>query len=153
MRHSPGYSVVELLIVVGIIFLLAAASFVAFYSLNQRKSLDTSAEELRAELDNARALTLDSKNADQWGIHVASTSVTLFEGSSYNAAASSNVVSSLASSVQVSGISLQGGGSDIVFDRLTGATSKYGSVVLSLVSSSTISRTIKVYATGIADIQ
>src|SRR3989344_5084489 len=153
MRTSRGFSLVETLVVIGIIAILAALTLQTYVSVNVSKALDTDALRVIAEIGQARSLTVGSKNDTEWGVHIASSSVTLFEGDTYDPGASSNIVSPLNSVVQVSSISLKGGATDIVFERLTGNTTSTGTIALSYVGSSTVSRVITIYGTGVADVQ
>lgn len=153
MVSPRGVSLVEVLIVIGILAIIAALTFETYISVNANKALDFDAQRIIAELSQARSLTLGSKNGTEWGIHVASTSVTLFEGDAYIEGASGNMVSSLNPVVRISNISLYGGGADIVFKRLTGNTNVTGTILLSNVASSSVSRVITIYGSGVADVQ
>lgn len=143
----------ELLISTAILLLLAALTYQAFQSTNSHKALDTGALKVLTELRNARSLTLSSKHAQPWGVHIASSSVTLFQGGVYDAATTTNVVTALNSFVTISSTILAGGGSDVIFERLTGETAHFGTITLSLIASSTMKRTITVYETGVVEMQ
>ncbi len=121
--------------------------------MNSSKALDTEALRIVSELNMARSLTLSSMYAAQFGIRLASSSVTLFQGASYNAASATNTTSLLNSRVRISNINLSGGGLDVVFQRLTGKTSQSGDVTISLISNASSSKTITIYATGLVEIR
>ena len=150
---ARGASLVELLIVIGVIALLSATSYVTYKNMNVSKALDTDTLHVLAELQQARSLTLSSKNADVYGVHFAASDVTLFQGATYAAGAGTNIVTSLNSAVTISSTTLAGGGSDVIFQRLTGETAQSGTVTLSLVASSSVKKTIQIYGTGIVDVQ
>ncbi len=146
-----GVTLVELLMVVAILFVLFAVTTRTFQGVNSGKALDTEALHIISELNEARSLTLSSKYANPFGIHFASSSVTLFQGATYDAGSATNTVTLLNSLVHVSSIDLAGGGSDVVFQRLTGKTVHSGSITLSLISSASTSKTIMIYTTGLVD--
>ncbi len=133
--------------------ILATLTYGAFQTTNRHKSLDTDALKVLNQLKQARSLTLAAKNADQWGVHLATSSVTLFEGASYDAGDSSNVIVPMHPLVTISNIDLAGGGSEVIFDRLTGETAHAGTTTLSLVASSTVQRTLVIYRTGVVEMQ
>src|SRR3989344_4820059 len=153
MSSARGVSLVETLVVIGILAIMAALTFETYVSVDVNKALDTDAERIVAELSHARSLTIGSKNSTPWGVHIASTSVTLFAGDTYVEGENGNVVSSLHPKVEVSSISLDGGAVSIVFQRLAGDTTTTGTITLSSVASSSIARTITIYGTGMADVQ
>ncbi len=153
MGLDRGYSLVELLVVMAVLSLIAALSLRTYFALKEHEILDSDAVRISAELAEARSLTLSGKDGNQWGVHLASTSVTLFEGASYSSGASGNIVTSLDPSLVISVISLSGGGNDAVFQRLTGNTTENGAVTLTLIASSTESKTITIYGTGLTNVQ
>lgn len=131
--------------------MLSAMTYETYQLTNRSKALDTDALKVLTKLREARALTLASKNDAQWGVHLASSSITLFEGASYDAGDASNVNINLNPLVTLATITLEGGGSDVVFDRLTGSTPQSGTTTLSLIASSTMTRTIVIYETGVVE--
>lgn len=153
MRRSSntGFSYIELLVVMGVIVLLAGLTFRSYRTITASKSLSGDAMRVVAELIKARSLTLASKNADQYGVHFGATSVTLFEGASYSVGNAGNVVSTLSPLLTISSITLSGGASDVIFDRLTGTTAQNGTITLSSTDNST-SKTITIYETGLSEI-
>jgi len=146
-----AYSIVELLVVLGVLALIAAITLEMYVTLNAGKALDTDAQRIVAELAEARSLTLAAKNDSAWGVHMASSSVTLFQGT-YASGASSNVTTTLNPHVTLSTISLSGGGSEVTFQRLTGETTNSGSLILTLDHPSR-TKTIAIGQTGLAQIQ
>ena len=153
MIRARGASFVEILVVIGVLALMAVITFQTYVTVNANKALDTDAQKIMAELGEARSLTIGSRDGSPWGLHVASTSVTLFEGATYSAGASGNVTTALNSVVQVDRVNILGGGTDIIFQRLTGATTATGTMKLIYTASSTVSRTITIYGTGVADVK
>ncbi|MBX4181331.1 hypothetical protein KW807_00505, partial [Candidatus Parcubacteria bacterium] len=102
-------------------------------------------------LNEARSTTLSSLNASQYGVKVDPTQVTLFKGSSYSVGAPDNVLNTLDSSVGIRNISLAGGATQVVFDRLTGRTGESGTFELYLINDPTSSSTISVSGSGIIE--
>lgn len=148
LQSKRGFTFIEIMIVLGILGLLSAIIFSTFISLRKSQALDKDTEIVAEVLTQARSQTLSSQNASQYGVHIASAGITLFTGSSYIAGAATNQSFSLTATDSIVTISLAGGGSDIVFDRLTGETSQNGSVVISSPSASRV-RTITIYRTGL----
>ena len=155
MKRSKdrGVSLVELLVVIAILAILSVMTFQTFLKLNSTKAIETDAFRVLLELQEARSLTVSSKNAHQYGVHFATTSVTLFEGASFDSASSTNVTTALNSAVVVASTTFTGAGVDVIFQRLTGETSESGTVTLSLVAASSTSKTITIYKTGVAELQ
>ena len=149
---SRGFTLVEILIVIAIIATLSGLSFSAFHNLNASRALEREAGRVVAELQKARSLTISSKNNAQFGVHVQSSQVTLFQGTTFIAGSSTNSVTSINPLVTISSISLQGGVSDVIFQRITGKTSGSGTLVVSRIGTSAI-KTITIYATGLIDVQ
>src|SRR3989344_8298077 len=139
---SSGMTLMELLVAIGILLVLFALSIRTFQGVNSGKALDTEAERIVTQLNEARSLTLSSKYASQYGVHFASSSITLFQGAIYNAASATNTTELLNSLVRISQIDLTEGGSDVVFQRLTGVAMQSGSLTLSLQSDASASKTI-----------
>jgi hypothetical protein len=133
---KKGITVVEILIVIAIIFLLTTIVFVALKTFKDKQILNSETEKIVSTIQDARNRTLASVDDTSYGVHIASTSVTLFRGIMFSLGSSTNEVLELNSSVEVGGVSLEGGGTEIVFERLTGSTLDYGSVSLDLVSGS-----------------
>ena len=132
-----GVTLLEILIVIGILVVVTTLLIAAFGSFKKQKPLDGGVALLVAMLTDARSRTLASQNDSVWGVHIEVNRFVLFRGSVYTSGAADNEAASLPPEVEVSATSLSGGGSDVVFARLTGTTSKSGSVTLILTNAST----------------
>lgn len=123
----------------------------SFGQLNQNQVINKNTELVATVLREARSLTLSSKGGNQYGIHLESSQAVLFQGSTYNPVATSNVSYLLNPLGNISGVTLVGGGSEIIFDRLTGDTSQSGIIKLSLVADQSSTRTITISSTGLVE--
>jgi len=147
MKTNKGFTLIEILTVIGIFIVIFSFTFYFFGGLDKRESLEKDVAGVTALIRNARLLSIASKNASVFGIHFESDKVILFEGSTYNPGAPSKIIN-LSRKVYISSYSLNNGGQDIVFSRLVGDTINFGTVTLSLKDSST-STTITILKTGV----
>jgi Tfp pilus assembly protein FimT len=154
-NYTKGISVLEILITIAILAVVTAVTFTAFVNTYKYHALDKAEATVMSMLNQARTYTLASQNAASYGVHIATSTVTLFYGAAYAANEPSNEVVQLDRRVYVATTTLNGGGSNIVFSRLTGMTTNYGTITLGLVSTSTDSTstttTIRIHQTGIIE--
>lgn len=148
---SRGFTLIELIIVLGIIAVISGIISSTFIESRRVQAVDRDAETVVEVIRSARSKTLSSQNASVYGVHIDSTSVTLFAGLTYVAGAMGNIVTQLTASEIIATTSLTGGGSDIVFKRLTGETNQNGTITI---ASSRIpkSRIITIFNTGMVEI-
>ena len=150
---QKGMTLLEILIVISIGAFLITTSFSSFFSLSKREVLRGEAFQVLSVITRARSQTLASKNDTQYGVHLATSSITMFSGSAYVANNSGNIVIKLNSAVSIATTTLSGSGSDIIFNRLSGTTSQYGTTTISLVKDTAQYKMIVIYSTGIAEIK
>jgi Tfp pilus assembly protein FimT len=141
----------EILFSLSILLILFFIVTSVFSSIAKKQSVESDANLIHSILIQARNQTITSQNASQYGVHFASTSVTLFAGSSYNPSDTSNQIYFLNPSDTILTLSFNGGGTDVVFLRLTGETTQDGVLtVRSLLASST--KTITLFKTGLVEV-
>lgn len=149
MSKKSGFTLAETLMVVAITIMVSAITMFSFSAYGSTEAISKDQSRVVSVLEKARALTLNSYNSSQYGVHFASSTVTIFTGVTYNPLATSNIVTTLNSKVQISDVALSGGGNDIIFNRLSGETNQMGTTTLSLISASTTVRTVTVYGSGL----
>ena len=147
---ARGFTIVEILVVLVIMGIIVTIVQSSFSRLNSSQALNTEADGVLSMVERARARSVSSENASEYGIRFASTSVTLFAGKIYGAS-STNEIKNLNSNVRISNINLTGGVSDVYFNRLSGKPSATGTVALSLVGGASTTKTITIYNTGQSD--
>jgi len=152
-RPLFGFTVLEILIVIAIISILSAISFYSFSDLNKREVLEKETLKVLSLIQDARSLTLSSKNSSQYGVYFNTGSIVSFVGDTFNPSDTANVATNLSSRVSVSSINLEGGGSEVVFQRLSGKTDQSGTINISLVSDINSSTTIRIFETGLSEIE
>ena len=150
--NMKGLTLIEIIVVIAVIVMLFFIILSAFSGFNRNYALDTSAGEVAEIISEARSFTLASKGDSAYGVHFESDQVTLFKGVTYSSSDPDNQITTLSSLVTLSDISISGGVSDIVFERLTGDLDNDGTVTISLVSDSSKTRTITFSKTGIVEV-
>ncbi len=145
-----GFTAAEFLIVIAILALLSIGTVSTFVGFRDSQALSKDTELVVETLRQARSQTLTSQNSSQYGVHIGTTNITLFAGATYTAGSASNQVFPLTSRDTVVTITLTGGGSDVVFKRLSGETSQNGTIVLTSASSSK-TKTVTIYKTGLVE--
>lgn len=140
------------MIVVAIVVILAALVANPFIGFRNQQALSGAAEEILSVLQQVRVKTLTAEGGSQYGVHFSSNQVTIFAGAIYNPGNPANQSSDLSSAVTISNINLTGGGSDVIFQKLTGVTSQSGTIVVALSSDASETKTVTINGNGISDV-
>ena len=148
-----GFSLIEIIIAMAIGAVLVAVVVISFSSLRNSKTVDISADQILSVINEARVKSVSSEDYSRFGVHFETSRVVLFKGDIFTEPNSSNTETLLSSLAEISDISLNGGGADMVFQKLTGKTSNGGSLRVRLKSDNNKYKTISVKSTGIANIQ
>jgi len=150
--YYKATSVITILVVIAVIGALVAIILPPLSASRAKQNLNGNVDEVVSMLVTARSQTLASYNSKNYGVYITSNSITLFTGPTYNANAVDNVVKELDTGITISTISLNGGGSSVLFDRLKGSTSGYGTIVVQVTGNNTYLKTITIHSTGLVSV-
>lgn len=143
-----GFTLVELLVVMAISALLVGGAVVSWGNLRAGSGLAAAADSVRATLEQARLQALARQDDAGWGVKVDTNSVTLFKGPIFAAGEAANRIVNLPAGVKIQTISLENGGSEVLFDGLTGTTTP-GSVVVAAGDEPSQQKTIYIARSGV----
>ncbi len=153
LNASPGFTLIELLVALAIVAIVSVISVSSFSSVNSEEALSLEAGKIVSLLSKAQAFTISAKGGTAYGVHFEERKVVLFSGTTYSPASPENQIQILNRAVKISSVSLSGGGSEVVFQKLSGGTLQSGIVTLSLVNNVNASTTVTIGATGVAYIK
>ena len=148
--RQQGFTLIEVMITLAIATILCVTTLSSLLHVNAADALRTEKEKILSLIVDGRSRTISARNASVYGIHFEERKVVLFKGTSYNAGAAGNEVQSLHDAVKVSAITLSGGGSEVLFKKLSGGTTQIGTIRLSSISDANASTTITISGTGTA---
>ncbi len=155
MKYTKGISALEIIIVISVIGILSAIILPNLSKFRDEQALATTTADIVSLLNEARVSTLSSINSSQYGVHFESSRAVLFAGTSFTEPNATNKEISFSSVVTIptsGGISIAGGGSNIVFHRLTGGPTAYGTITIQLKSNSSRQKTITIGKTGLVSV-
>ncbi|RJQ30796.1 hypothetical protein C4572_03475 [Candidatus Parcubacteria bacterium] len=147
-----GFSVIEFLAAAVIGIILTVSVILSFQGFRNGKMLDSATDEVLGLINEARMKTLYSEGDSRYGIRFEAGRAVLFKGTSFSEGDPANKVLTFSPLLEISGINLSGGGSEVVFERLTGKADKSGAIALR-VKSSGATKNISIKTTGIVSIQ
>ena len=145
-----GFTLIETLLALGIVAIIAAISVMSLSNFNKDKALSIEVEKVLSLITKARSLTLAAKDDSGYGVHFEERKSVLFKGASYSSSAATNQIQLLNDEVKISAIALTGGATDVVFQKLSGATTQNGTLTLASVRNASQTKMITIAMTGIA---
>ena len=104
LQKIKGFTLIEILIVIGILSVVFAFISTPILSFYRDVIYRGNVENVLTMLDEARKSTLSSYYSSQYGVHVSSTTVTLFRGSTYSAVDPNNDVYDLSGIVEITDV-------------------------------------------------
>ncbi|MEO8785421.1 MAG: type II secretion system protein [Candidatus Saccharimonadales bacterium] len=114
-KRSAGFTLLEMILVMGIITIIMAVSVPLYASLSNRNQLQVSVSLLAQDLYQAQANSRAQLNDSAWGVAFNGQTITLFQGNSYASRSSSQDVNYVVpSAIKMSG------DSQVVYSRLYG---------------------------------
>lgn len=122
--RTNGFTMVELLLSVGIISMLAGLSLPLYASFYNRTNLDTATDQVAHALRRAQTFSRAANGDTTWGVRVQSGSAVVFKGATYAARdATYDEIISL-NNITPTGLS------EVVFTKLYGVPSTTGTITL-----------------------
>lgn len=154
-KEEFGFTLLELVISTGILVLAGVMFITSFLQSRNTRDLVSSGQNVLAVLRLAQARSLGGANNNVWGVHLTGSQYELFRGTTY---VGGTVIETFVvpNTLEIANITLAGGGVDVIFDRLTGATIQSGTFLVRVkgsttkVFSVTVDPSGKVYQTGTA---
>lgn len=149
LKINDGFGLLELLISISIVGALSLIGLWYFTKATNAEALKQDVQGVIAIINEARSLSFASKNALKYGVHLEEFQTILFEGDTYVVGAPTNKYHIFNQRVHKISHSLNGGGDDIVFSRLTGETANFGTINIGIINNPLSSTTISVNASGV----
>jgi prepilin-type N-terminal cleavage/methylation domain-containing protein len=142
-----GFTLIELLVATAIILLITAIVIFSLRTFGQQIEIESTGQNILSTLRLARSQTLASEGETNYGVHFENDKFVLFSGSNYIAGASSNKEYKLVDS-EINNIALNGGGNEVIFERIRGSTSQHGTVTVRLTVENNRAFTININPSG-----
>lgn len=150
INQKSGVTFIEVVIVITIILIVSSIVVMGLSKFRNEQALKNTTVDIVSILNKARQNTLSSINSTNYGVHFDTDKMVLFTGPAYFIGVATNepsVFSTAVSIPTVGGLNI-GGGSDVVFERLTGETVG-GTIHIELISDPTKQKTITIDKTGL----
>lgn len=148
-KNSHGFTLIEIMLVIAIIMIIFGIVLQSGKSLNTTVELENASRNVDLKIRTAKARSIGALDDKNYGVHLESSKAVIFDATgAYADGAAGNEVFVLPNSIEISSITLSGGGSDIIFQRLTGNISTDGNFVLRVKADTTKTKTIFVNSYG-----
>ena len=125
-KRLNGFSLVELIVVLGIFFLILGISTSVYSSFKSHNNLEITTSGIVEAIRFAQSSSQSGKGDSKWGVEVLPNEVVIFKGDSYlSRDILFNESLNFAGGISASGLS------EIVFEKITGTTFNTGTIILS----------------------
>lgn len=140
-EEQRGFTLLELLLSIGLIALLGALSLPVYRSFQVRTDVDITALETAHSLRRAQVLAQAVQDDSTWGVRVEATTITLFKGASY-----ATRDTAFDEVFEFPATIVRSGTQEAVFDRVTGEPNTTGSFTFTSLDGD--ARTVQLNAKG-----
>lgn len=147
-----GFSLIEFLIVFGVLVIIFTLSITAFSVLTKKSDLDASSDNIISILNLARNKTLASERADKYGVYFDATSspnrYILFKGQNYvSRDIAFDEIHIFPINIVISQLNFNGSTNEVIFNRLDGNTANFGSLAITSLRTNEV-RELYIYSSG-----
>ena len=153
MKSANGFTLIEIIIAVSVLGLILIMIILGFSNFLATQKLGQINEDVISFIKKAREKTMASEGGFSYGVHITEDRLVIFRAPTYIEGDQNNETYAFPSDFFVSSIALQGGGSNVIFQRLTGATASYGTIIIKKRNDASLQKTIRIYEAGIVELQ
>lgn len=148
--NKKGFTLLELMLVVGILAILSSISINIYFSFTMNTELRTFGEMLIFDLKSVRAKSMAGERGMKWGVHFINTSSNYYE-TFYTPTNYADVSTTIDITVYLPAriyftIPASGNSSTIIFNKILGTTADTSTVVINSTNGS--SKTINITPVG-----
>lgn len=147
--HQAGFSLVEILFVLGLLVLITVVMIDGFSGYAYRQVLTQFSSELRDELVETRQQTIASLNNTTYGVYVGTSTIEFFPGLVPEVGSSSNTIIAIPEQM-VATSSFSTGDWYLTFRRLTGEATATGTITM-FDTRTVATTTITISASGLVE--
>jgi prepilin-type N-terminal cleavage/methylation domain-containing protein len=152
-KNIRGFTLIEILAAIFISALLFSAVFVSISKLSSTQKLKQINENIISLIREAREKTTGSENDYAYGVHIEESQLVIFRAPTYVENDENNKIYNMPEGFAVSQILLDEGVSEIIFQKLTGQANTSGNIIIQKQSNSSFQSSIRIYETGIIEIE
>jgi Tfp pilus assembly protein FimT len=142
---AAGFTLIELLIIMAIVTLIGLTSVPFLSRFYLQNAVQTTYDQLGAELRKAQTYALEGKQNGPWGVHLGGGSMILFQGNAFAGHTNTAYDETFNKNPNVT-INGYPGTGDIIFTQMTGTTSATTTITM---NAGNTTKTITVSALGI----
>jgi prepilin-type N-terminal cleavage/methylation domain-containing protein len=148
---NKGITLIEIIVAISILAIIIAITIPSLSNFRNEQILKNTTEDIVSLLNQARNQTLASKNSTNYGVHFDVGNIIFFNGGVFSDSDPNNKVITLDDAVSIpeAGVSLNGDGDDVIFNRLSGDTNQFGIIMIQLNSNASAQKTITISKTGV----
>lgn len=148
LSFKNGFTLIEIIVAIAILTILFSVSILYYSTSSESAKLSTASQDIISNIKLAKDRTVASLASSSYGMHFENSQYVMFRGTSYSALDPNNIFYALPVGMEIANISLEGGGVDIIFDRITGKVGNNGSIDVRVASDISKSKTISIPVSG-----
>ncbi|MEN9524191.1 MAG: hypothetical protein RL536_260 [Candidatus Parcubacteria bacterium] len=142
-----AFTIVELIIVIGIILILLGIGAYALVGYRTAKQLDTITDSIVAKLEEAKTNSMSGKNGTNFGVAFTSSSYIYWSGVSYVSGSANNVEIPISANFTITS-SIPGTDHAVKFAHLTGVPNVSGTTTITNISNASTTDSIVIGPLG-----
>lgn len=128
IKFQNGFTFLEVMMVIVLMTITLGFTLLYGQTAQVRNNLSGEVARFVSYVRLAQSDAAAGKNNTAYGIHLATDAYTVFEGTTYDANATTNFTVDLPSTITIENSVLNGGGSDLIFTQPHGETATFGTL-------------------------
>ena len=139
--NRSGFTLIEIVVVLGIVSLIAAGATVLFFSVQSNNAREVIANEMITVLRRAQSRSMFGESQSEFGVQFLTNKYVEFEGDTYVEGGLGNTEHRLPAGTSLSDFDFNGDAA-IYFERITGEASNSGSVDINVTGRGGVKRVL-----------
>ena len=141
-----GLTLIEIIVVLGIFAIILAISMTVFINSRKTASLNSIRDTIVSTLEQAKSNALAGKGGTTHSVVFASSSFTMFTGSTFNASSTSNRIHNIDTGFALS--TTYTSNNTVTFSRLNGLPQASGTITIKSLSDASSTKSIQIGTQG-----